>query len=88
MAETNAGHGQVMPDIGGWISGPMASVGSIALRPCPLRDGFLQLADDRHPDEVFHVRADEFAAFALMVKGGVYDHLLGSQTATKPDGST
>lgn len=41
-----------------------------------LREGFLHLADDRHPDEVFHVRADEFAAFALMIKGGVYDHLL------------
>jgi hypothetical protein len=24
---------------------------------------------------VLHVRADEFAAFALMIKGGVYDHL-------------
>ena len=28
-----------------------------------------------HPDDMLHVRADEFAAFALMIKGGVYDHL-------------
>lgn len=69
--------GHVMSDLGGWISGPMASVGSVELRPCPLKEGFLHLVDDRRPDEVFHVRADEFAAFALMIKSGVYDHLLG-----------
>jgi hypothetical protein len=69
-------YGPVMPDLGGWISGPMSSVGSIELRPCLLRAGFLHLVDDRHPDEVFHVRTDDFASFVMMLKGGVYDHLL------------
>jgi hypothetical protein len=43
--------------------------------PRPLKEGFLRPADDRCSGEVFHARTDEFAAFALMIKGGVGDHL-------------
>ena len=41
------------------------------------KPGYLHLRDQRHPDDLMHARADDFAAFALMIKGGVYDHLFG-----------
>ncbi len=41
----------------------------------PLTEGFLRPADDRCSGEVSHARTDEFAAFALMIKGGLGDHL-------------
>lgn len=71
----SAATGFVMADLGGWISGPCSHIGYLELVPCDLTAGYLHLRDQRHPDDLIHVRADEFAAFALMIKGGVFDHL-------------
>jgi hypothetical protein len=76
MEEASAAPGYVLADLGGWISGPCSHIGHLELVPCGLTAGYLHLWDQRHPDDLIHVRADEFAAFALMIKGGVYDHLL------------
>jgi hypothetical protein len=73
--QATAGQGYVMADLGGWISGPCSHIGYLEVVPCQLKAGHLHLRDERHPDDMLHVRADEFAAFALMIKGGVYDHL-------------
>ncbi|HEY2238859.1 MAG TPA: hypothetical protein VGI21_08715 [Streptosporangiaceae bacterium] len=35
----------------------------------------VDLSDGRHPADVLHVPADEFAAFVQRVKAGAYDHL-------------
>lgn len=67
-------NGSVLPDLGGWISGPCASIGHLEAVPC--QEGYVDLRDGRHADEVLHVAADEFAAFTSMIKGGAYDHLL------------
>lgn len=49
--------------------------------PLSAEGGFVYLDDDRRPNEVFRVPADEFSAFALMIKTGVYHHLLPGQLA-------
>jgi Domain of unknown function (DUF397) len=64
--------GAVLPDLGGWISGPCAAY----LEATPCEGGAVDVRNSREPGEVLHVQADEFAAFVLRVRAGMYDHLL------------
>lgn len=65
---------RVLPDLGGWISGPCASIGHLEAIPC--ESGAVDLRDSRYPDEVVHSRADEFAVFLYQAKAGAFDYLL------------
>jgi hypothetical protein len=65
---------RVLLDLGGWISGPCASIGHLEVIPC--ESGAVDLRYSRYPDEVVHTTADEFAVFLVQAKAGAFDYLL------------
>ncbi|MGH3272834.1 MAG: hypothetical protein ACRDNZ_00720 [Streptosporangiaceae bacterium] len=73
-----AKRGQVTSDLGGSISGPGTDLGSQLEAVACQQPGHVDLRDARWPNDVLHVPADVFALFAEQIRGGVYDHLLGS----------
>jgi len=54
--------------------GPLHAVAGLGARLCGTAD--VDLYDRRHPAEVLHVFADEFARFVARAKAGDFDHLV------------
>lgn len=62
----------------------LRAVPGIGARLCGVAD--VDVYDRRHPSDVLHVAADEFASFVARAKAGEFDHLVPDEL--KPPGGS